>query len=293
MRFKPKAPFAGSSLLTETAAYFATGTDRPLMAIGFPTTHFLGPIASLAGSAGWETTTALEGHDLMLAAAQSADTEFVLISGRIRQPIAFDLVQQMRQDPRTAALPIGVMAEVGDRYRLEQLFAGMSRVFILPRPEQPAEMLAAIKAAAQLSDDSFIPAKLREGQAAAALDWLAEMAAGPPEIFDVRRYENIVEKALYAPATAAHAAAVLARLGTHSSQRALLNLASRQQQPLDVRQLAAAGFEQSVHRYGVRIAPTEIVAQYDRYNESAKLDKATQQLLGSILDTIEGPKKAR
>ena len=60
-----------------------------------------------------------------------------------------------------------------------------------------------------------------------------------------------------------------------------------------MRQLAAAGFEQSVHRYGVRIAPAEIVAQYDRYNESTKLDKATQQLLGSILDTIEGPKTAK
>jgi hypothetical protein len=73
----------------------------------------------------------------------------------------------------------------------------------------------------------------------------------------------------------------------------LLNLASRQQQPLDVRQLAAAAFEQSVHRYGVRLAPSEIVEQYDRYNQSAKLDKATQQLLGAILDTIEGPKKTR
>jgi hypothetical protein len=291
MRLKPTEPFAGSSYLTETAAYFATGTDRKRVAIGAPTAHFAGPIAGLAGAAGWEPATALEGHELMVAAAESADIELVLISGRIQHPIAFDLVQQMRQDPRTATLPIGVMAELGDRYRLEQLFAGIPRVFILLRPEQPAEMQAALNAGAQLAGDTLIPAPLRQAQAAKALDWLAELAAAPPQMFDVRRYEDLVEKALYAPATVSHAAAVLARLGTHSSQRALLNLASRQQQPLEVRQLAAAAFEQSVHRFGVRISPSETVEQYDRYNQSAKSDKATQQLLSTILDIIEGPKK--
>ena len=293
MRFKPIEAFAGSNFLTETAAYFATGMGRQRVAIGFPTTHFVGQIAGLAGSAGWEPATALEGHDLMIAAAESADTELVLVSGRIQRPIAFDLVQQMRQDPRTAALRDRRHGRAGRPLPTGTTVRGhSSRLHFAARPEQPAEMQAALRTATQLSGDSLIPVALRQGEAATALDWLADLAT-LPQLFDVRRFEDVAERVkLYVPKRQRllHAVAMLARLGTHTSQRSLLNLASRQQQPLDVRQLAAAGFAQSVARFGVRLAPSEILEQYDRYNQSASLDKATQQLLGSILDTIEGPK---
>jgi hypothetical protein len=132
---------------------------------------------------------------------------------------------------------------------------------------------------------------LRLQEAAIALDWLAEMAKAPPQVFDVRRYEGVVEHALYHPFTAAHAAAAMARMGTHSSQVDLIDLASLAVQPLDVRQAAAAAFAQSVHQFGLRLAPSDVIRQYDRYNQSAQLDKETQALLGQILDTIEAPTK--
>ena len=70
---------------------------------------------------------------------------------------------------------------------------------------------------------------------------------------------------------------------------ALVDAASRSTQPLEIRQAAAGAFAHSVHRFGLRLAPSEVLRQYDRYNQSATLDKPTQQLLAQILDAIEGP----
>jgi hypothetical protein len=64
-------------------------------------------------------------------------------------------------------------------------------------------------------------------------------------------------------------------------------LASIGAQPLDVRKVAGAAFRQSVRQFGLRLSPSEILIQYDRYNQSAKQDKETQQLLGALLDVIE------
>lgn len=289
--FKPTAPFAGSSFLTDAAADLATSTGRRRAVIGFPTTPTAQQLAALAATSGYEPVTANNNAGVFAAATQSADTELVLISGRIGRPDAFDLVQQLRGDPRTAELPIGVMGELEDLKLQTKRFAPETNVFVVFRPENPAEMATAVAKAVALSGDHIIPPALRLQEATVALDWLAEMAKSPPEVFDVRRYESVIEHALFHPITAPHAAAAMARLGTHSSQVDLLDLASLPVQPLDVRHAAAAAFARSVQQFGLRLAPSDVIRQYDRYNQSAQLDKATQTLLGQILDTIEAPTK--
>jgi hypothetical protein len=291
MSFKPAMPFAGSSYLTDAAADLATSTGHRRAVVGFPTTPTAQQLAGLAATSGYEPRTANNGFGVFAAATQSADTEIVFISGRIGRPDAFDLIQQLRGDPRTAQLPICVMGELEDLQLQTRRFATEPKVFVALRPEKPAEMATAVAQGIQLSGDHIIPPALRLQEAAVALDWLAEMAAASPEVFDVRRYESVVEHALYHPFTAPHAAAVMARLGTHSSQVALIDLASLSVQPLDVRQAATAAFARSVSQFGLRLAPSDVIRQYDRYNQSARIDRPTQELLGRILDTIEAPTK--
>ena len=43
---------------------------------------------------------------------------------------------------------------------------------------------------------------------------------------------------------------------------------------------------------GILLSQAQIVRQYERYNQSRDLDRPTQVLLGSILDTIEDPGQA-
>jgi hypothetical protein len=94
--------------------------------------------------------------------------------------------------------------------------------------------------------------------------------------------------ALYRPATATTAITALSTLGTPESQRTLVNLASQSSLSNEVRRNAAKAFRTSAQARGVLLTTDEILAQYDRYNASAEADAETQEILGAVLDAIEG-----
>jgi hypothetical protein len=81
---------------------------------------------------------------------------------------------------------------------------------------------------------------------------------------------------------------LLTALGTAGSQQALVNFASNSSQPLESRQQAARAFAASVEHHGKLLTPTDIAIQFDRYNSSESADRGTQQVLGYLLDVMEG-----
>ena len=99
--------------------------------------------------------------------------------------------------------------------------------------------------------------------------------------------QDVAEAALYVPELTPKAMEVLANRPSAKGQLALVELASRTTQPLEVRQHAAAAFDHSVDRFGILLTSAEILRQYERYNRSASLDQGTQQVLGQLLDTLE------
>jgi hypothetical protein len=70
-------------------------------------------------------------------------------------------------------------------------------------------------------------------------------------------------------------------------------VASQNERSLAERQAAAAAFDVAVRRRGLLLSRAEIFLQYDRYNQSAKLDRDTQKVLGRILDSIEAPSQKK
>jgi len=94
---------------------------------------------------------------------------------------------------------------------------------------------------------------------------------------------------LYTPGLGSKAAAVLGNLGSVESQQALVELASRWTQPLEARRAAVKAFRRNIEASGILLTSRQILRQYDRYNQSEKLDQPTQRILGLILDCIEAP----
>ena len=93
------------------------------------------------------------------------------------------------------------------------------------------------------------------------------------------------------PASTQAAIAVCELLPGRQCQVALVDLASRLEEPLPVRKSAAGAFGRSVGRHGILLTAAEIQRQYDRYNQSDRLDAETQEVLGMLLDVIEAPTK--
>ncbi len=287
MKFKPSAPFPGASLLTDSVADMARSTGKRGAAIAFSSIEPLQTLAGMTNALGYETMTATSGRQLVAAASQAADTEVILVSGRIDHSPAFDTVQALLRDPRTADAPICVMAELDQIEWLGQKYEGFPHVFVELRPISLDQMKRIILKATDLAGDRIPPANVRAQHVVQALEWLAQLAEAPPAVADARRYEPIAERALFRPATTIAAAKVMTRLGTPSSQLSLVDLASVATQPIESRQIAATAFRDSVRHFGLRLSPSEILRQYQRYNESAQLDAATQKVLSHVLDTLE------
>ena len=94
------------------------------------------------------------------------------------------------------------------------------------------------------------------------------------------------------PVVAAKAARVLGLLGTPRAQRALVEFASTQLQPLVDRKAAAEALRVAVQQRGLLLTRDQLLHQYDLYNDSEILDPDTQQVLASILDAIEAPTRS-
>ncbi len=246
-----------------------------------------------SSAAGFVTDTFTNGKELVLRAAQSPDYEFALIDVTIDRPVIGILLQQLRHDARTASLRVGLIARSGDFHEAERL-AGLDPLTkAFSRPHDDAAFRWQLDQLARLSPQSFVGFEARQRQAVEALDLLAELAQSSGSLYDLRSVQKYLIAATHNPKLAAKAVAVLAEVNSAESQQTLVDLASRFTSPLPLRQAAAKAFRQNTQQHGILLTAEEIRRQYQRYNESEKLDAPTQHVLGLILDCLEvgAPKK--
>lgn len=142
--------------------------------------------------------------------------------------------------------------------------------------------------------DTQVTFEARIEQASRSLDQLIKLAENSATypFYDLIRQEPAIAQAINTPALTEKAARLLGLLASSSAQRTLVTLASQNARDLDHRQAASSAFQVAVQRRGILLTHDEIVLQYDRYNRSAILDRDTQQVLGAILDSIEGPTRS-
>jgi len=293
MKLKPASGFAGSSDLMAALAFFADSPGEKRALVGHPNAAIGGQLAATLAGMGYVADSVTNSRQAYLQATANGDYELVLLSGPLDRPPVWVLTQELRRDPRTAGLPIALLAEdvIGDADRLESIAGGDPRAAVFDRPLVPAEMKFRVERFAGTASDEIVPSAVREQQAHAALDWLKKLNELSPKDFDIRPYEAVLTRALHRGITSDAAADLLARIGTHTAQRSLTEIANTPSQPLSVRQTAAAAFSRAVRQHGIGLTSAEIVHQYDRYNQSMLEDQPTQQLLGMMLDALESPTK--
>jgi DNA-binding response OmpR family regulator len=289
MKWQPKPPFAGSSSLVETLAWFAGSPGEKRALVAFPTDGIGSELASMLGALGYRVDVTTWGHQTYLQALRSGDYELALLSGRLDHPPLWVLIQELRRSPRTAKLPIAFMGEDGDGDWQRSIAPNDPLTAVIERPVTPESMKLHVGRLVERTEGSIVPAEVRSEQALASLKWLKLLNEVSPRDFNVRQYEKAVAHSLYSPAHSAAAADLLASIGTNAAQKALVDLANLGTQPMAMRQTAAAAFSRSVRKHGVQLTSIEMQEQYDRYNASEGEDADSQQLLALILDAIELP----
>ncbi len=287
MELDPQTPFPGASNVPETLGYFATAAAQRRAVVAMPVADHATTLAGRLATIGIEAEPARRGGAAVRLAQQSADLELVLVDMDIDGPGIRDVLYALRTDPATGHVPVGLVA-TGDRLDAARRLASQhQRVVAFPRPQSDAAVAELVGRLGKVSARHALSPQQRAAMAGHALDWLGQLLAREHTFYDLHRQAPVVEAALYMPAMTERAIGALALLGTPESQRSLVDFASHLSVPIAARQQAARAFATSVQRHGILLTEAEILAQYDRYNASASLDASTQQVLGSLLDSIE------
>jgi len=287
LKLAPARRFMGDSFVPEALARFVGTSGQPTALVVDSRGDVGRSIAAMLGELGYSATSTVDGRDLFKLAAEATDCELILISATLYNNRAPDLLDQLRKDGRTARLPVSVYATSEAMPRAERLVRGDARAMAIVRPGDASSLQFQIAELLARSHEELPDQRERDQVAAGALGWLDRLSAEPQRVFDLTNTEPALHRALDNPALATKATEVLSRFLTPSSQRNLVNLASRSGAPIELRQAAAAAFCASVGRNGTRLTSAEILLQYDEYHAHGDHDAQAREVLGSILDCIE------
>jgi len=292
MRIDPSEGFPGSSRVPETLAFLAGASGLRRALVAHPNAS---EAQSLVGSLlelGFEAESALFGHEVFKKATNSPDWEVLLISDAISNGGSHETVQFLRRDPRTALIPVGLMVRSEDLQQAKLWARTMPLTEAFPRPYELDSIQFQIRRLLMGAKRSLVPVEERTQQAKLALHHLVQIGENRKK-FSFYEFDCAaeVEPALYDAELAGNAARILGLIGSPEAQRALVDMASQNLLPLKQRQAAASAFATAVEKRGVLLNSEEVKLQYDRYNQSERLNVETQNLLGSILDTVESVTK--
>ncbi len=283
----PKRPFAGASQLAPALAWFAQTRGTPRVLLAGPIAGDLRTIAGALTERKIQADLAALGSEATLSAVSSPDYLYVVLDMQLTRPQVDLVVQQLRRDPRSAELPIGLMARDGLLPAAERLARTYRGTLALPRPHGDDAIAWQSEKLEALWGENAVDDAERIRQATEALDMLAVWAKSEAAWFELRKAEPAVLSALRTPSLVSHALELAALLGTPAAQQTLVGLASEETNPLDVRTAAVERFGQSVKKHGILLTAAEIERQYARYNQSAAAPPETQKVLGALLDVIE------
>jgi hypothetical protein len=284
---QPQTPFPGSSRVLESLANLAASTGVRRALLVSPNNETMQEWIGVLKFRNIASDMAATGRDAVRMALRCPDYELVLIDMATLGPPAEELVQELHQDYRTASLRIGLIARAGFLKRAERIAEQDPLVLAFSQPIDAEGARWQYGMLMAKSPREFVGFSERLSLAERALNCLARLASTSARLWDMRRVADAAVAGLLQPQLSGHAVAVLAFLPTQNGQQALVDLASRFVNPLKLRQAAGLAFHFNVERFGLLLNQEGIRRQYLRYDASASQDAATQQVLASILDTIE------
>jgi CheY-like chemotaxis protein len=289
MNLKPDRTYPGYSQILSTIIYFAGSTGQRRAIVLDTHLREATRMASLLMQMGFEQVdVTTQARDFLTRAVNWPDYELALIDFNLPSTNLDELVQMLRHDHRGRLLPLLYVTSTAEEQRAARYVADhLTDTGVMVRPIDRAGMEVQVNSFLAKAGANTLPAELRLKQAEQAIGWLSQMAAQPAPLYNVQRAAKVAVLALTVPELAPTTAQLLADLGTAGSQPALVNDASRANLPLELRQAAAAAFRHSVQRHGILLTSGEMLQQYDRYNASEAEPTESQELLASILDTLE------
>ncbi|MEO0529676.1 MAG: hypothetical protein AAF266_03765 [Planctomycetota bacterium] len=291
LAINPQQPFAGSNRLSDTLLQLAAATGDDTAVVAYPQLAKASALAGWLLASGYTAVPVNRGADVVRVATEGSDTTIVLLDLSTSLPNARETLFRLRRSPTTALMPVALLAADGrlaDAQRLaEEHGDEAGAVIAVARPHSlEATQSLAERLVAMLPAD-WPTGEERLAQAEAARAAIAKLLESDATFYGLQYRSDRVVSLVGFNAGEASLEALVA-LGTPESQTRLIDAASLDVRPLEKRQAAAEAFAESLRDHGLLLTTDQIRRQYDRYNASATAPAETQDLLGGLLDLIEG-----
>ncbi|MBA2114703.1 hypothetical protein [Bremerella alba] len=287
----PKSPYAGSAELLDTLGFMASAQGKRNILLGELHQQRAQNMAGLLAELQLEPLVTPGGRELFKQAYSSPDIEAIFISKPLALPAMMESVQILRKDRRTADLPIGIIAPIGEvvHYQLRTKDDPLTHVMI--RPNDVEGFVFQLKQLYLSQGRLLVPADQREADAEFAIKEMSRMldVSDEYDFYNFLKIEEIAVRRLVDENVTGDIANLLGKLATPAAQTALVDYASDPFNPLAQRQACADAMQAAIERRGILLTKDQIIAQFDRYNASEELDPETQAVLGKILDILEAP----
>lgn len=288
MEIAPTAPFAGSNRVTTALVDFASGGGEGVGVVAMPQQQNASTLAGYLAPLNLVGAPTNRGDRAIMLAA-GADVEVVLIDLGVLLHDVRETLFQIRRGPG-GDVPIALLADEGRLSDAQKIAAEHSRMIAVPRP-QSAEALAGTVERLRAFTPGIDGTEVRRERATAAQKWLVRLLTDGPDLYELAGQAEPIAAAL-AQLPATEAAAALAVVRSPSAQIQLIDLASDGVLSVEERRAAVKALADNIERHGLLLESATLQLQYDRYNASATADKQTQEILGSVLDAMEGREPA-
>ena len=291
----PQLPFSGSSRLLERLIYFASshGTDQVVITSSNHDTAEL--LRSSISQFGFEASITLSGRSCIQEIRQSPDVRLVILSARLPDLSAPEVVQLLQQESLGGQLPVLVILDPLDddkacrrRTRLVLSLADFDNALLtdrlesqfFPTMQQPGtadefispprfpETLTRI-AGPKAIDQSWrqTQANHRLQQAHRALHTLTQLSTLG---WDVRGACSVAQNGLRHAKTFEPAMGLLANIPSPNAQQALFDLAWAPDLGKNVRQMAIGALDESIRFHGILLTNSTLRIVNDMYNSSSR-----------------------
>lgn len=290
----PKIAYVGSSFVLNYGVLVAQSEQQPLALVGHPNVNIARSYAATIGDLGVKGIAANRSKELFEVATTNPDVEMIFICDTLGRPGHLNLIRQLRSDWRTRRLPIALLYTDIDRGQLASKYFEDDELFVaMPLTLSPQQISTHVGRLVSRAKPYRLSTVDRQRQGSAAIQWLAKISKTREQyrFYDLADHQDALNGLLFQPGQEVPVSSILAGIGLPSAQLQLVDFASQNSLPIEKREAAAQAFAQSVNQGGTLLTTGQIKRQYDRYNASAKEPKATQEVLGSILDAIESKRQ--
>ena len=187
MKLDPRSAYAGSSHLPEVLGYLSASGGRRRVLIGDPRADVAQSLAGFFDELGFDADTDTGGRALALRAFDSPDYVFALIADAIDRPAYRELVQILRNDPRTADMPIGILARDVNERAAQRLAESDALTLAFPPPQTREDVAVDAQRMLQVAGRRLVSADERFREASFALDALTTLAGDAETVRVLRR----------------------------------------------------------------------------------------------------------